>query len=115
MLQIVKLLTFVQRTEESEVRRQISVKDFLGDSAKAFYTSRNAWSLSQQELSHLSRLTYYRELDLPKKQNVTNVLDLKRYNNVATVARDFLLLSGRIHSRLHMNVSLYLVKSWKVY
>ena len=89
-----QICTFVQVAAESVVR-QVSTEDIMRGAQKLPFTSRSAWLAIQSECSDLRRTgAHLRQGTRPSKK-LTNVRDVKRYLNVATLSRDGLLVVRR--------------------
>jgi hypothetical protein len=89
-----QICLFVKREEESVVMR-ISAQDILSGNAKLPFTSRSAWSSIQQECSDLRRCHAHLTQGTRPSKKATNIKDVKRYLNVASIANDGLLVVRR--------------------
>lgn len=91
---VCQVCTFVRSTAEAVVG-QVSLSDVIGGSQKLPFTSRSAWLAIQSDCSDLRRTgAHLRQGTRPSKK-LTNIRDVKRYLNVATVAKDGLLVVRR--------------------
>ena len=86
-----QICSFVRREENATVLR-ISAKDILSGHAKLPFTSRPAWSSIQQECSDLRRTHAHLTQGTRPSKKATNIKDVKRYLNVASVSNDGLLV-----------------------
>ena len=89
-----QVCTFIMRTEESVVR-QSSVQDILSGKARAPFTSRSVWSSMQAECADLRRTKAHLRQGTRPSKKLTNVNDIKRYLQVAAIARDDLVVVKR--------------------
>ena len=89
-----QVCSFVPRTEESVVRRS-SVQHILSGSAKLPVTTRAAWLAIQSEYADLRRTHAHLTQGTRPSKKLTNIKDVKRYLNVATIASDGLLVAKR--------------------
>ena len=85
---------FIRRTADSVVR-QVSVQDVLDGSARLPFTSRPAWLATQSECKDLRRTHAHLIQGTRPSKKLTDIKDVKRYLNVATVAADGLLVVKR--------------------
>ena len=90
-----QVCVFVHQTEDSVVRR-LSIHDIISANARLPYTNRSAWHAIQSESSDLRRTHAHLSQGTRPSKKQTNVKDIKRYLNVATIARDGLLVVKRI-------------------
>ena len=74
--------------------RSTSVQDIRGLSGLPF-TTRSAWIQIQSECPDLRRTHAHLKRGTRPSKNITNIKDLKRYLNVATIAKDGLLVVHR--------------------
>lgn len=78
--------------QEDSVVRYITTQDVLSGKIKLPFTSRAAWLSIQSECPDIRRtIAHIRQGTRPSKK-ITNIRDVKRYLNVATFARDGLLV-----------------------
>lgn len=89
-----QICSFVRHTEDSVVQR-ISTQDIIAGKAKLPFTSRSAWSNLQAECSDLRRTHAHLLQGTRPSKKTTNAKDVKRYLNVATLAKDGLLIVHR--------------------
>jgi hypothetical protein len=89
-----QICSFISRTQESVVR-STSVQDVLAGSVRLPFTSRSAWLAVQAECADLRRTHTHLVQGTRPSRKTTNVRDVKRYLNVATVASDGLLVVKR--------------------
>jgi hypothetical protein len=89
-----QICTFIARTEDSVVRH-ITVQDVLSGGVRLPFTSRSAWLSTQSECPDLRRTHGHLVQGTRPSKKVTNIKDVKRYLNVATVAKDGLLVVRR--------------------
>ena len=90
-----QVCVFVHQTEDSVVRR-LSIHDIISANARLPYTNRSAWHAIQSESSDLRRTHAHLSRGTRPSKKQTNVKDIKRYLNVATIAKDGLLVVKRI-------------------
>ena len=89
-----QVCAFIHRTQESVVR-QTSIQDILHGHARLPFTSRASWLSIQSECKDLRR-THAHLVQGPRpSKKLTNVKDVKRYLNVATITKDGLLVVKR--------------------
>lgn len=89
--QTCQVCKFVQETEDSVVRT-LTVGDIIEGSAKMPFTSRAAWSATQQECPDLRRTHSYLTQGTRPTKKMTKVPDVKRYLRNASIANDGLLI-----------------------
>ena len=85
---------FVIQAEESVVRN-VSVSELLSGDVKLPFTSRAAWKVTQSECPDLRRARAHLRQGTRPSKKATDIKDVKRYINVATVARDALMVVRR--------------------
>lgn len=86
-----QICTYIHLQEDSVVR-YITTQDVLSGKIKLPFTSRAAWLSIQSECPDIRRtIAHIRQGTRPSKK-ITNIRDVKRYLNVATFARDGLLV-----------------------
>jgi len=86
-----QICSFISETEESVVRG-VCVKDIVEGRVSAPFANRPAWITLQSDCSDLRRVhAHLRQGTRPSKK-LTNVKDVKRYLNVATVSHGGLLV-----------------------
>lgn len=86
-----QICTFVNTMEQCVVAH-VTTEDVLSGSAKLPFTSRSAWQETQSDCSDLKRTKDHLAHGTRPSKKATNVRDVKRYLNVATIARDGLLV-----------------------
>ena len=89
-----QVCSFVAETEDSVVR-QVCAKDIISGYAKLPFTSRTTWATIQAECSGLCRTHAHLIQGMRPSKRLTNIRDIKRYLNVASVARNGLLVVER--------------------
>ena len=89
-----QVCSFIMRTKESVVR-MTSIQDVLDGNVRLPFTSRAAWLAVQSECPDLRRTHAHLIQGTRPSRKVTNIKDVKRYLNVATVASDGLLVVKR--------------------
>ena len=89
-----QVCSFIHRTEESVVR-QASIQDILNGNARLPFTTRTSWLAIQSECKDLRRTHAHLAQGTRPSKKLTNVKDVKRYLNVATIAKDGLLVVKR--------------------
>jgi hypothetical protein len=87
-----QVCSFIQRTESCVVIRSIDIKDIIDGKKSLPFLSRSAWASIQSECKDLRRThAHLRQGTRPSKK-LTNIRDVKRYLNVASIASDGLLV-----------------------
>ncbi|KAK3715784.1 hypothetical protein QZH41_018836, partial [Actinostola sp. cb2023] len=86
-----QVCSFIKQTEDSVIRH-LSVEDILKGTSKLPFTSRAAWQSIQAECADLRRTHAHLTQGTRPSKKLTNIKDIKRYLNVATIASDGLLL-----------------------
>ncbi|KAK3096607.1 hypothetical protein FSP39_001634 [Pinctada imbricata] len=89
-----QICTFVSTTENSVVQ-QISVEDILNESVRLPFTTRSAWNAIQTECSDLRRTAAHLKQGTRPSKKLTDVKDVKRYLQVASIAKDGILIVKR--------------------
>ena len=89
-----QICSFVTQSMDSVVRN-ISVSNILDGSAKLPFTTRSAWLAIQPECSDLRRTCAHLRQGTRPSRKATDIKDIKRYLNVATIANDGLLVVKR--------------------
>ena len=89
-----QVCSFIMRTKESVVRKS-SVQDVLDGNVRLPFTSRPAWLAIQSECPDLRRTHSHLVQGTRPSRKLTNVMDVKRYLQVASVASDGLLVVKR--------------------
>ena len=82
-----QVCSFVQSTKDSTVLRS-SVQSILSGTAKLPFTSRAAWVALQAECSDLRRTYAHLTQATRPSKKLTNIKDVKRHLNVATIASE---------------------------
>ncbi|VDI74272.1 Hypothetical predicted protein [Mytilus galloprovincialis] len=85
---------FISRTEDSVVRA-VSIQDVLNDEFRLPFTTRSAWINIQSECPDLRRTHAHLKQGTGPPKKLTNIKDVKRYLNVASIAKDGLLVVRR--------------------
>ena len=86
-----QICSFISKAEDSVVR-PISVHDVLSGAVTLPFTTRSAWLQTQQECPDLRRAhSHLKQGTRPSKKS-TNIKDVKRYLNVASLSRDGLVV-----------------------
>ncbi|VDI36804.1 Hypothetical predicted protein [Mytilus galloprovincialis] len=85
---------FISRTEDSVVRA-VSIQDVLNDEFRLPFTTRSAWINIQSECPDLRRTHAHLKQGTRPSKKLTNIKDVKRYLNVASIAKDGLLVVRR--------------------
>ena len=88
------MCAFIHLTEESVVR-QASIQDILNGDVRLPFTSRTSWLATQSECKDLRCTHAHLAQGTRPSKKLTNVKDVKRYLNVATIAKDGLLVVKR--------------------
>ena len=94
---VCQVCTFIAATEDSVVWAA-SVKDIRNLSHLPF-TTRSAWYEVQAECSDLRRTHAHLKQGTRPSKKATNINDVKQYLNVATIAKDVLLVVPRTDPR----------------
>ena len=89
-----QVCSFVKRSEDSVIRRS-SMQDILNGTVRLPFTSRTAWLSIQSEDSSLCHTHAHLVQGNRPSKKLTNVKDVKRYLQVATIAKDGLLVVKR--------------------
>lgn len=89
-----QICNFVLVTSESVVR-SVSVHDILSNMKSLPFTTRSAWLAIQADCSDLRRTCAHLKQGTRPSKKLTNIKDVKRYLNVATIARDGVLIVRR--------------------
>ena len=89
-----QVCSFIAKTEESVVRH-VSCEEFLSGNVRLPFTSRAAWVETQHECADLRRTHAHLTQGTRPSKKVTNARDVKRYLNVASIAKDSLLIVRR--------------------
>ena len=89
-----QVCSFISRAEDSVIR-QVSVQDVESGVVRLPFTSRSAWLVTQSECADLRRTRAHLLQGTRPSKKATNIRDVKRYLNSATLARDGLLVVKR--------------------
>ena len=89
-----QVCNFVNRTEESVVRRT-STQDILAGTSRLPFTSRTSWLAIQSECPDLRRTRAHLHQGTRPSKKLANIRDVKRYLNATTIAKDGLLVVCR--------------------
>ena len=89
-----QVCNFIEQTEDSVVR-SISVQDIIDSKTALPYTTRSAWLAIQSECPDLRRTHAHLKQGTRPSRKLTNIKDVKRYLNVARIARDGLFVVDR--------------------
>ena len=89
-----QVCTFTRPTQDS-VTRRTSIQDILGDNGHLPFTSHTAWLATQSECPHLRPTHAHLLQGMHPSKKLTNRRDVERYLNVATIAKDGLLVVKR--------------------
>ena len=89
-----QICSFINITEDSVVRT-VQINDVINDTAHLPFTSRAAWRDIQSECSDLRRAHAHLKQGTRPSKKITNLKDVKRYLNVASISRDNLLVVKR--------------------
>ena len=82
---------FIYEMQESVVR-SISVQDVVSGSVRLPFTTRSTWRATQNEDPDLRRVHSHLKQGTRPSKKATNIRDIKRYLQVATIAHDGLLV-----------------------
>ena len=89
-----QVCTFISDTEETVVR-SVNVKDIMAGSVNLPFTNRIAWLNTQYECHDLRRTKAHLQQGTRPSRKITNIKDVKRYLQVATIAKHGLLVVRR--------------------
>ena len=89
-----QVCAFTKFTQESVIRG-ISTQDILSGNKHLPFTIRTAWLTTQAECPDLRRTHAHLQQGTRPSKKLTNMRDVKRYLNVATIAKDGLLVVKR--------------------
>ena len=87
-----QVCSFVQWTESSVVTHGIDMKEILDGKTSLPFLSRSAWRKIQSECADLRRTHAHLSQGTRPSRKLTNIRDIKRYLNVASLAHDGLLV-----------------------
>jgi hypothetical protein len=86
-----QVCSFVRQTEDSVVR-QVTAQEVISGKVKIPFANRTAWGNIQADCSDLRRTRAHLLQGTRPSKKLTNIKDVKRYLNVATIAKDGLLV-----------------------
>ncbi len=89
-----QICSFVMREEEATVLR-VSTHDILSGKARLPFTSKSAWLAIQQECPDLRRTHAHLVQGTRPSKKATSIKDVKRYLQVASIAKEGLLVVRR--------------------
>ena len=89
-----QICSFIHEAENSVVR-STSVKEILDNVKRLPFTSRSAWFNVQNECPDLRRVCAHLKQGTRPSKKLTNIRDVKRYLNVASVSKESLLVVPR--------------------
>ena len=90
-----QVCSYIRQTEESVVMQRVTTDDITSGKARLPFTSRPAWLGIQADCQDLRRTHSHLTQGTRPSKKVTNAKDVKRYLNVASIARDGLLVVQR--------------------
>ena len=102
-----QVCSFIIQTEDSVVRSVYS-HDITQQAQNLPFTTRSSWINIQSECPDLRRVHAHLKQGTRPSRKLTNIRDIKRYLNVATIARDGLLVTRR-HDPLQPSSELIIV------
>lgn len=89
-----QICTFIYNTEESVVR-SISIDSIVSGTSRIPFATRSAWLQVQSECPDLRRTHAYLKQGTRPSKKLTKIKDVKRYLQVASIAKDNLLVVKR--------------------
>jgi len=89
-----QICTFIHEAEDSVVR-DISVQDIIDRTKSLPFTTRSAWRNIQSECPDLRRAHAHLTQGTRPSKKLTNIKDVKRYLNVASISKDGLIVVKR--------------------
>ena len=89
-----QICTFIQLTQSSVVR-PVTLQDIKDGSKKIPFSTRSSWLAIQSECPDLRRTFAHLKQGTRPSKKLTKIKDIKRYLNVATIAKDGLLVVKR--------------------
>ena len=92
-----QICSFIHEQEGSVVRG-ISTQEVLDNTKRLPFTSRPAWFCIQNECPDLRRVCAHLKQGTRPSKKLTNIRDVKRYLNVASISKDGLLIVQRLQS-----------------
>ena len=90
-----QVCTFVRQMEESVVLQCVTTNDVTSGRTRLPFTSRSTWLAIHAECPDLRRILSHLTQGTRPSKKITNAKDDKRYLNVASIARDGLLVVRR--------------------
>ena len=91
---VCQVCAFTKQAQDSAVRHS-SLQNILSGDERLPFISRTAWLTIQSECADLRRTHAHLQQGTRPSKNVSNVKDVKRYLNVATIAKYGLLVVKR--------------------
>lgn len=89
-----QICSFVRFAEESTVR-QANIQDITDGKSRLPFTSRGAWNVIQAECPDLRRANAHLRQGTRPSKKLTGIRDVKRYIQVASIAKDGLMVVKR--------------------
>ena len=89
-----QICEFVATTEDCVIQH-VSTQDIASGSVRIPFTSRAAWRQTQKECEDLRRVSAHLSQGTRPSKKATTIKDVKRYLNIATIAKDGLLVVKR--------------------
>ncbi len=86
---------FIKRTEMSVVVRGIDINEIVDGKVRLPFLSRQAWATIQSECPDLRRTHAHLSQGTRPSKKLTNIRDVKRYLNIASIAHDGLLVARK--------------------
>lgn len=90
-----QVCSYIRQTEESVVMQRVTTDDITSGKVRLPFTNRSAWLGIQADCQDLRRTHSHLTQGTRPSKKVTNAKDVKRYLNVASIARDGLLVVQR--------------------
>ena len=90
-----QVCTFIREIEEYVVKQRVTTNDITSGRATLPFNSRSAWLTIQAECQDLRRTHAHLKQRTRPSKKITNTKDVKRYLNVASIARDGMLVVRR--------------------
>lgn len=91
-----QICSFISTTQDSVVR-DVTVQDIIDNNKPLPYTTRSTWREVQNGCPDLRRVHAHLKQGTRPSKKLTNLKDIKRYLNVASISRDGLLVVKREH------------------
>ena len=89
-----QICAFIRETEDSVIR-DVSVQDIVNNTKSLPFTTRSAWRDIQNQCPDLRRVHAHLKQGTRPSKKLTNIKDIKRYLNVASISKDGLLVVKR--------------------